>query len=169
MERQPLTRSIQFWTALLLVFAIIVLSAGTYLRWWNLVLVLGPYLLPHWLVWIGAGYIAIVTPVYSILKRRNPRHFKTLLKVHVFGNLTAFLLISIHFSQQMGRPPEIAPVLGTGLALFIIVGIMAATGFLQRFRLVRRLLKEWRFIHVSLSLSFYIVLIVHILRNLMII
>jgi hypothetical protein len=169
MERQSQVKSIQFWIALFLALAVVILSLGTYLRWWDMVIVIGPYLLPHWLSWIGAGYIAIVTPIYSIFKRRYPQHYKTLIKIHVFGNLTAFLLIAVHFSYHLGRPPEIAPILGTGLALFIIVGIMAVTGFFQRFRLIRRFLKQWRFIHVSLSLSFYIVLLIHILRNLMII
>lgn len=169
MERQGLTKSCQFWIALFLAAAIVVISLGTYLRWWDMVFTLGPYLFPHWLGWIGAGYIAIVTPIYSVRKRRFPKSFKTLIKIHVFGNLLAFLLISIHFSYHLGRPPEIAPILGTGLALFIIVGIMAVTGFLQRFRLAGRFLKQMRFIHISLSLSLYIVVIIHVLVNLRII
>ena len=100
------------------------------------------------------------------MKRRSPKHFGTLLTIHVFGNLVAFLLVSIHFTQQMGRPAQFAPTLGTGLTLYIIVAIMVITGFVQRFQLAGSFLRTWRFVHVGLSLSFYIVVIVHILHNL---
>lgn len=150
----------------LLALTVIILSVGNYLRWWNLNTYVGPLLLHHWLGWVGAMYIAIITPLYSILKRRYPGRMKTLLAVHVFGNLIAFLFISIHFTQLMGRPALFAPIPGTGMAQYIIVATMVATGLMQRLRLAKGFLKPWRFIHVSLSLSYYIVLTVHILRNL---
>lgn len=159
-------KSSQFYIAIILVLAIIILSIGNYLRWWDLHFYVGPEYLHHWLSFIGAGYIAIFTPIYSIVKRRSPKRFGTLLNIHVFGNLAAFLLISMHFTQQMGRPAQFAPILGTGLTLYIIVAIMVITGFVQRFRLVGRFLKSWRFVHVSLSLSFYIVVVIHVLHNL---
>lgn len=159
-------KSSQFYIAITLVLAIIILSIGNYLRWWDLHFYVGPEYFHHWLSFIGAGYIAIFTPIYSIVKRRSPKRFGTLLNIHVFGNLAAFLLISIHFTQQMGRPAQFAPTLGTGLTLYIIVAIMVITGFVQRFRLVGRFLKSWRFVHVSLSLSFYIVVVIHVLHNL---
>jgi hypothetical protein len=159
-------KSSQFYIAIILVLAIITVSIGNYLRWWNLNFYVGPEYFHHWLVFIGAGYIALFTPVYSIIKRRFPEHFGTLLNIHVFGNLVAFLFISIHFTQQMGRPAQFAPTLGTGLALYTIVAIMVITGFVQRFQLVGSFLRSWRFIHVSLSLSFYIVVIIHMLHNL---
>ena len=159
-------RSGQFYIALLLVLVIIVLSIGNYLRWWDLHFYVGPFYFHHWLSWIGTGYIAIFTPIYSIMKRSSPSRFGTLLKIHVFGNLVAFLFISIHFTQQMSRPAQFAPTLGTGLTLYIIVAIMVVTGLMQRFQLVGRFLRSWRFIHVGLSLSFYIVIVIHVLHNL---
>jgi hypothetical protein len=156
----------QFYVALLLVLAIVVLSIGNYLRWWDLHFYVGPLNFHHWLSFIGAGYIAIFTPIYAILKRRSPKQFGTLLNIHVFGNLIAFLLISIHFTQQMGRPAEFAPTLGTGITLYIIVAIMVVTGLMQRYHLASRFLTSWRFIHVGLSLSFYIVIVIHVLHNL---
>jgi len=156
----------RFYVALLLVLAIVILSIGNYLRWWDLHFYVGPLYFHHWLSFIGAGYIAIFTPIYVILKRRSPKRFGTLLNVHVFGNLVAFLLISIHFTQQMGRPAEFAPTLGTGIALYIIVAIMVVTGLMQRYRLASRFITSWRFIHVGLSLSFYIVIVIHVLHNL---
>jgi hypothetical protein len=159
-------KSGQFYLALLLVIAIVVLSIGNYSRWWDLHFYIGPLNFHHWLTFIGTGFIAIFTPIYLIMKRHSHKHFGTLLNIHVFGNLIAFLLISIHFTQQMGRPAQFAPALGTGLTLYIIVAIMVVTGFMQRFQLIGRFLRTWRFIHVSLSLSFYIVVVIHILRNL---
>jgi hypothetical protein len=156
----------QFYVAIVLVLAIIILSIGNYLRWWNLHFYVGPLYFHHWLSFIGTGYIAIFTPIYSILKRRSPKHFEALLKTHVFGNLIAFLFISMHFTQHMGRPAQFAPTLGTGLALYIIVAVMVITGFVQRFRLAGGFLRSWRFVHVSLSLSFYIVIVIHVLHNL---
>lgn len=158
-------KSNQFYIAIVLILAIIILSVGNYLRWWDLNLYVGPLYFHHWLSLIGAGYIAIFTPIYSIMKRRSPKRFRTLLNIHAFGNLVAFLFISIHFTQHIGVPAQFAPTLRTGLTLYIIVIIMVITGFVQRFQLVRRFLKSWRFIHVSLSLSFYIVVIIHILHN----
>jgi len=161
-----LVRNRQFHLVLLLVVVIIILSVGNYLGWWDLHFYVGPLTFHHWLSFTGAGYIAIFTPIYSILKHRSPNRFGTLLKIHMFGNLIAFLFISIHFTHQMGRPPEFAPTLGTGIVLYIIVATLVVTGIMQRFQLVSRLFKTWRFIHVSLSLSFYIVVVVHILHNL---
>lgn len=148
----------------MILLVIIVVSIGNYQRWWDWRFPLGPYSFTHWLGWFGAGYVAIITPLYSYLKRHSRGKYGTLFKVHVFGNLIAFFLISIHYTQQAGRPSGFEAPHSTGLTLFIIVAIMVLTGFLLRFGLISRLLKPWRFIHVSLSLSFYIVLIIHILQ-----
>ncbi len=154
-----------FYIALLLVLVIIVLSVGNYLRWWDLHFYVGPFYSHHWLSIIGASYVAIITPLFSIMKRRSPQRYGGLLNLHIFGNLIAFLFVSIHFTQQMGRPAQFAPTLGTGLALYIILASMTITGFMYRFQLIGGLLKSLRFIHVSLSLSFYIVVIIHVLHN----
>jgi hypothetical protein len=164
--RRSLTGEPQFWLASLLVMAIVILSIGNYSRWWSMHFYVGTLYFHHWLSFIGAGYIAILTPIYALAKRRSPQRFGTLLKVHVFGNLVGFLLISMHFTQHMGTSPQFAPTLGTGLTLYIVVALMVITGYMQRFRLAGRFLRTWRFVHVSLSVSFYIVLVVHVLHNL---
>jgi len=148
------------------VLAIVVVSVGSYLRWWDLGFHVASLRLAHWLAYIATGYIAIFTPIYARLKRRSPGRFRTLLNIHVFGNLVAFLLISMHYAHHMGRPPEFPPTIGTGLTLYVILAIMVLTGLMQRFRLATRLQKTWRFVHVGLSLSFYIVVIMHILITL---
>jgi hypothetical protein len=159
-----LLKNRQFWLALLLLLIIAVISVGNYQRWWDWRFPVGPFASTHWLVWLGAGYIAVFTPLYAYLRRHTSGSLKNLLTIHVFGNLVAFLFIAIHYTQQAGRPPEFGAVHSTGLILFIIVTIMVVTGFLQRFGIIRSLIRSWRFIHVSLSLSFYIVLIVHVLQ-----
>jgi len=65
-------RGAPFYTALLLVLVIIVLSVGNYLRWWDLHFYVGPFYSHHWLSIIGASYVAIITPLFSIMKRRSP-------------------------------------------------------------------------------------------------
>jgi hypothetical protein len=165
MQGRSLARGAQFWVASLLIIVIVILSIGNYSRWWDMHFYIGPLYLHHWLSFIGFGYIAIFTPIYVTAKRRSPHRLGKLLKIHVFGNLVAFLFISMHFTQHMGRPPQFAPILGTGLTLYIIVAIMVITGYMQRFQLARRFLRTWRFIHVSLSLSFYIVAVIHVLHN----
>jgi hypothetical protein len=116
--------------------------------------------------WSGSLFIAIATPLYSFLKRRSPEKRKLLSNVHIFGNLSAFLLISIHFSQHMSRPAEFFPDLGTGLALFIAISILVTTGVLQRFQIVRKLAGYYRLIHIGATMTFYIIIVIHILHGL---
>ncbi|MFP3879555.1 MAG: hypothetical protein ACLFVA_01185 [Dehalococcoidia bacterium] len=151
--------------SVLIIVATVVLSVGTYNRWWDLRLDIGPVYLDHLLGWIGFAFIGIYTPIYSYAKRRLPGKFKFLLNTHNVGNLVAFMLISMHFTQQIGRPAEFYPNLGTGVALYISVCLMVVTGFLMRFRLVKRLSKTWRFVHTSFVLPFYILILVHALQN----
>jgi uncharacterized membrane protein len=155
-----------FYLSILLILAIVVISTGNYLRWWDMIFRVGPLYILHWLGIIGAGYIAVITPTYSILRRRNQKQSKALLSLHVFGNLTAFLLISLHFTQQLSRPAQFAPQLSTGLILYITLAIMLLTGFIYRYQLMNRYMKGERFIHAGLSLSFYIVVAVHVLHSL---
>jgi uncharacterized membrane protein len=84
----------------------------------------------------------------------------------VFGNLLAVMLVSVHFAMQMSRPAESAPALGTGLATFLLFVVIVAAGFMMRFGLAVKHRESWRLIHVGLSLSLFIVLLIHALRNL---
>ena len=157
-------KSRQFWMASLLLLIIIVIGVGNQLRWWDWRMLIGPITLTHFLVVIGAGYLVIVTPVYSYLKRHTQGFSPKMLALHVFGNLLAFLLITIHYTQQTGRPAEFKAVHSTGLILYIFLVIMVLTGFLSRFRIMRSMMRLWRFIHVSLVLSICIVLVFHVLQ-----
>ncbi len=160
-----------FWLALITILVTVCLSVGTYLRWLPLSFRIGELFFAHWLGIIGFLFIGIYTPTYYALKRRYSKRIKNLVGIHVFGNLLSFMLISIHTAQQLGRPPQFYPDLGTGLAVYIITLILVATGFVHRYGLLASLGKYQmphrnRFTHVALTLSFYIVVIVHALRNL---
>ena len=151
--------------ALLIIVIVIIASIGTYQRWWSLRFTIGPFSLSHWLVIIGSAYILILVPIYSYLKRHSKKFPpKSFLNFHVFGNLTAFLLISMHFSQQASRTPAFAADQSTGIILYFIAVIMIVTGFFQRFGIFKRLVKSWKFIHLSLTLSMYIVITAHVLQ-----
>ncbi len=159
-------KDLYFWATLLVILGTICLMVATYLRWFRLNFFVGPFRYTHWLSWIGTLFIAFFTPVYYVLKRRYARKAKALLGTHVVGNLLAFMLISIHFAQQIGRSPQFYPELGTGLILYIVMIIMVATGVLQRFQIVKSLGRYWRFIHRSVVISFYLIIITHILHGL---
>jgi hypothetical protein len=120
---------------------------------------LGPFPLRHWMGIIGSFWIAAFTPAYVFLKRRNLSYVKELLNVHVVGNLVAFMLICVHFTYRISN----AYFIGTGLALFIAVFVLVTTGFLQKFYPVKGSYKYLRFLHISMTTAFYLILVVHIL------
>ncbi|MDH5419374.1 MAG: hypothetical protein OEX06_03485, partial [Candidatus Bathyarchaeota archaeon] len=62
--------------------------------------------------------------------------------------------------------PQFFPKLGTGVTLVAAVILLVSTGFFQRFLIGRRLRRYWRFIHVSVTMSFYLIILVHILHGL---
>ena len=145
------------------------------LDWVDTGFFVGPFRFSHWMVWIGTLFVAIYTPMFYFLKRRYPKKLKFLLNLHVFGFLISFLFISIHFAGQIGRPQQFYPELGEGIALFIIMLLLVATGFIHRFQIIPKKAGKYykphfnRYYHVSITLAFYIVIIVHILVNIEII
>jgi Na+/pantothenate symporter len=122
------------------------------------------------MTWIGTGFVAVYVPIYHILKQRNPKSIKTLLDIHNFGFLIAFLLISIHFAGQLSRPT--IPDLGEGIALYVTMVLLVGTGMWQRFAPRSTKPRTWytlrtnRVVHVSLISSFYIIVTVHAATNL---
>jgi hypothetical protein len=172
MGRPSILKDHNLWMAIAIILVTTILSVATFFRWFRLRFQVGPFYFTHWLGWIGSLFIAFYTPIYYILKRRNPKRVKTLIKIHVFGNLLAVMLISIHYAQQMGRPAQFYPELGTGLTLYIVMFILVATGFLHRFGILGKLGRyriilphQNRFLHIAVTLTFYIVIIIHALRN----
>jgi len=161
------SRSLEFWTALSIIIVTVLLMIADNLGWISFGFFIGPVRANHWFVWIGTLYIAFAVPIVAISKRRYLSKFSALFKVHVFGNLLAFLLISLHFASQISRPASAYPELGTGLALYIIMVLLVATGFAHRFQLTPRIKSQTRkFVHVGLTFSFYIIIGIHILQGL---
>jgi len=160
-----------FYISLFIIVLTIILSIAVFNRWINLRFRVGNFFFTHLLAWIGSLYYAIYTPTYYYLKRRNPRLVKPLIKLHVYGNLLVFMLISIHIAQQLGRPAQFYPDLGTGLALYIVVALLVFTGFLHRYKIfprnerVSRIPHLNRRLHTALTFLMYFTLLVHILKN----
>ena len=160
----------EFWAAVSIIVVAVCLMIMVNLRWIRFVDPIGPFRVMHWFVWIGTIYIALVVPTIMILKKRLPNKYNTLFRVHVFGNLLAFVLVSLHFASQISRPQTSFPQLGTGLALYIIMILLVATGFTHRFQLIPQIKSQTRkFVHVGLTFSFYIIIGIHILHGLNII
>ena len=166
------TQKTEFNASILILIATIVVSIVVFNRWINLRFMVGPFRFTHLLAWIGGVYVVLFTPVYYILKRRKPRIVKPLLRFHTYGNLLSFMLVSIHNIQQLSRPKEFYPDLGTGISLYIIMLVLVVTGFIYRFNLLSSYtgFDEGtphfnRNLHVILTLSMYLILIVHILTN----
>ena len=163
-------KNLQLSLIMILLFALGFLMVAIYSDWLNLSFRVNGLFFTHWLSWIGALFISIYTPIFYITKRLYPIQVNKLLNIHVFGNLLAFLLISTHFAGQVGRPLQFYPEGRTGVALFVITLLTVASGIVHRYNLIPsfgrfEVPKRNRFVHVSLSLSFYIVIVVHVLHN----
>jgi len=160
-------KKVEFFSAVLLIVTAASFFIAAYLDWIDFGVVIGSFRFNHWLVWVGALYIAFAVPVYALLKRRYAVGLRKLLGFHVFGNLTAFVLIAIHFSNQISRPAAFYPDLGTGLTMFVAMLLLVATGFSHRFGVVRRVSPQThRLVHIGLALSFYLIIGIHILHGL---
>jgi hypothetical protein len=155
-------------TLLVVTFSIFVLVL---IDWINTGFFVGPLRFSHWMGIIGPLFVAIYTPIFYVLRRRYPKRLKLLLNIHVFGFLISFMFISIHFAGQIGRPQQFYPELGEGIALFIIMVLLVATGFIHRFQIIPKKAGKYykphfnRYYHVSITTAFYIVIIVHALIN----
>lgn len=166
------TQKIEFNTSIIIIFAIIVVSIIVFNRWINLRFRVGPFRFTHLLAWIGGVYVGVFTPVYYTLKRRKPRLVKWLLRFHTYGNLFSFGLVSVHIAQQLSRPMEFYPDLGTGISLYVIMLVLVVSGFIYRFNLLSRYTSFNeeiphfnRNLHAIFTFSMYIVLTIHILTN----
>ena len=123
---------------------------------------LGPYWLNHWIGWLSFGFIIIYVPVFIILKRRNTKIYGKLIKVHQIGFIIAFILVSLHIGSQIRRvfPPEI----GTGIAAYVSLLVLVVTGIMQRSQMLTRRIGALRFAHLSMVISFFLVIVLHIVR-----
>jgi uncharacterized membrane protein YidH (DUF202 family) len=161
-------RTPEFFLALAIILLTILLIIVTYLNLLPLNFTVGPYRFTHWLSWIGTLFIAIFTPTFYVLRRRYHNRNTVLTRTHIFSNLFAFSLISIHFAQQMSR--SIHPEDRTGLTMYILVSILVISGFIQRFQLTARKGLDPphrnRFLHISITTAFYVVVVIHVVHAL---
>jgi len=157
----------EFLIALIIVIITALVMVAAFLNWINVSFFVGPLRFSHWLAIIGTSYIAIGTPAFVVFKRYYPEKYKGLLRYHIFGNLLFFSLVSIHFSGQLGRSVLSFPSLGTGLAIYISMTLEVISGFAERFPLIKQIdHKANKFIHASLVMVFFLVIVFHVLITL---
>ena len=121
--------------------------------------------LTHWIGWIGTLYIAFTTPFLPIVRRKAPIYFGKTLSIHIIGNLIAVLLVSVHFAHQVTRSASAYPDLGTGVVLYAAMMLLVATGILRYSGIGKRFAKQLIFLHPAFAVTFYTVIILHILHG----
>jgi hypothetical protein len=151
---------------LLIVAAACALMAGIGVRVINLHFKVGPWILHHWLTWVAALFILAFTPIFYMRRRRNRANDSTLLRMHIYGGLLAWLLASLHFMQHVTKPAESYPNLGTGVVLYGGLVLSVLTGFLMRYRLAAGGMREWYLIHTGAAGTFFLSIVIHILKGL---
>jgi hypothetical protein len=126
----------------------------------------------HWVGIVGTVGIAVATPLFTLLKHSTPVNYKRLIRLHIFGNLIFFALITFHFFTQIARPLSNFPELGSGLAMYLAMSSQILLGFTQRFRSQRTMYNKLinpatnKFLHAALIMVFYLVILFHVLHGL---
>ena len=162
-------RNYRFSAALIIIIITGILMYTVYTRIYPLHFEVAGEFLHHWFSWAGVLFVAVFIPIFHVLKRRYTKHYRALLDVHIFGNLVAVALVSIHFTQQITRPPAAYPDLGTGIALYPTMLLLVVAGFVLAFQFAKTRYRAWRFFHTSLAVTFYMVIAIHIMHGLEII
>lgn len=163
---QPRTLSrnsyLSIWLSFAAVVVGLVLAVLSYLGLIPLGYKLGPYWLNHWLGWLSMGFIIIYVPIFVILKKRNPKIYQKLMKVHEIGFIVAFMLVSLHIGTQIRRvfPPEI----GTGMAAYASLLALVVTGIIRKNQILATRMATLRFIHLSMAVSFFLIIVFHVIR-----
>ncbi len=162
-------KHIDFLSALSIIIVAIALSAIIYNHTLIVNMVILNMRFSHMLSIIGTIGIAVATPLFTVMKRSYPASWTKIIRFHIIGNLVFFTLIVYHFSSQISR--STLPDLGTGLAMFGAMSLQIAFGFTQRFASQRKIgdrtisLKTVKFIHASLVMVFYLIILIHVLHG----
>ncbi len=165
--KMRISREKDLWAIASIIPATAVLMIAEILRWIRFGFLVGPFRFTHWFTLIGTIYIAFAVPTIAFSKKRFPKRHRSLYKVHIFGNLLAFLLISLHFAGQISRPAESYPEFGTGLVLYLAMVLLVGTGILQRTNLLSSIKPQtYRFLHTGSAVVFYLTIVVHMLHGL---
>ncbi len=158
-------RTVELWLTLILLLATVIASIITYIFWYRLTFFVGSYLFIHWLGLIATAFVVVSIPIHYILKRKRPQSFKKILKIHTIGTLFAFLLISIHFSQNVGRLAGAFQRLGVGFALYLVISLIVATGIVRRYQRNGKLSRYIKYIHKYTVIILYLVILIHLLKG----
>jgi hypothetical protein len=158
-------RALEFWLTLLLLLVDVIASVAAYIFWYRLAFFVGSYLFIHWLGIIATTFIAVSIPIHYIIKRKRPKYFKRILKVHTVGNLVAFLLISTHFAQNTARLAGAPERLGIGFALYLFLSLIVATGIVERYQKNGKLLRYIKFTHKYTVPILYLIILIHFLSG----
>jgi hypothetical protein len=155
-------RYLSIWLSFAAVAVGLLLAVLSYLGLIPLGYKLGPYWLNHWLGWLAMAFIIIYVPIFVILKKRNPKIYGRLMKVHEIGFIVAFVLVSLHIGTQISRvfPPEI----GTGIAAYTSLLALVVTGILRKNQILAIRMTTLRSIHLSMAVSFFLVIVLHVIR-----
>jgi hypothetical protein len=159
-------RNSAFWLASVLLLVTVFVSVVAYVRWYSFGFFVGSLFFVHWLSLAATAFIAALVPIYYVLKRRSPQKIKILLRIHVFGNLFSFLLVSIHFAQNTGRLSGFYLGLGEGFVLFLVLTVIVVTGMLERFGVKPKVARYTRPVHRYAVTVFYLVVAVHVIQAL---
>ena len=157
------SRNLDFWLTLILLLATAISSIVAYIFWYSLLFFVGSYLFIHWLGLIATIFVVVSTPIHYILKRKRPQNSKRILKFHVFGNLLAFLVISLHVAQNIGRLSGAFERLGEGFALYLLLTLIVASGVVERFQTSGKLRRYIKAIHKYAVIALIVVMIIHVL------
>ena len=159
------SRNLEFWLTMILLLTVTMSSIAAYVFWYKLTFFVGSYLFIHWLSIVATAFIAVSAPIHYILKRKRPQNSKVLLKIHTFGNLLAFWLISIHFAQNVGRLAGALQRLGIGFALYPVLVVTVATGIVDRYQAHGKFSKYIKLIHKYVVILVYLLIVLHVLEG----
>jgi len=79
--------------------------------------------------------------------------------------LPAVLRVSIHFAHQVTRPASNYPDLGTGIVLYATMILLVKTGIVLISNIGTKFVKQTRFLNPAFALTFYTVIIMHIIQG----
>ncbi|MHA2323762.1 MAG: hypothetical protein ACXACB_00045 [Promethearchaeota archaeon] len=158
-------RNLEYLFTLILLLATIISTIAAYIFWYSFTFFVGSYLFIHWLGLIATIFIVVSVPIYYILKRVKPQNLKILLKIHVLGNLFAFLVISIHFGQNFGRLAGYLQRLDEGFVLYLFLILMVTTGILERYQISGKLLRYIKVVHKYSVVVLFLIIFIHVLEG----
>ncbi len=73
------------------------------------------------------------------------------------------MLISVHFWYELATVTRI----GIGMALYIALLALVVTGVLYRFNIMQSSKKYLKYLHITMTTAFYLILIIHVLGTLL--